>query len=274
LYLLLIQKFNGPSQQANDPAVPKSKPKDSQEFNQARAKIRSSKSMHLGLAQYKARADTNELRRVLPALVEHPAYRSLFWPVPVPRSYNLLGGGGIPVQTSFQRELLWCVQTLLPHASMIQEFVVYKRDFEESFLRGNPERTFLALEAVERKFGVSLWLAEATIHYLQTFKSDSAQKGFADSIAVIRCKYQRTAALSPRWGDSFGNGLKKEIKDERTVTLGYGDTALRLGYLLRPIGLAFRDSTSKDEPQQQYWESAARRQFLLCGNNAMPRRRR
>jgi hypothetical protein len=168
------------------PPLPKSKnvKKYSQEFVRARAQIAAEGSIHRGLARYKLRANLDELRRVLPIFLEHPAYRSLIWPRPAPRSYNLLGAGGLPVLAGFQRELVWSVHALVPHATIISEFIRIKADFEESFLRGDEEKVRIILTDVERRFGVSLWLAEATINTLQTFRGYSAQQEFSDSIAI------------------------------------------------------------------------------------------
>jgi hypothetical protein len=156
------------------------------EFDRARAEIRGAKSVHRGLAKYKSTANLGEMRRVLPDLVRHPGYRSLLWPNPTPKSYNLLGGGGIPVLTDFNRELLWCVQTLLPHVHIIREFLKQKSLIEEAFLRGDAEAVATLLKHTEGQFGVSLWLAETTINYLQTFKSYNQQREFTDAITVIQ----------------------------------------------------------------------------------------
>ncbi|MDN4988385.1 hypothetical protein QY049_35045 [Bradyrhizobium sp. WYCCWR 13022] len=141
-----------------------------QELNRARAQITAAGGIHKGLARYKHTADIGEMRRILPLLVDHPAYRGVFWPDPMPRSYSRLGAGGIPALAGFERELIWCVQTLLPYARLISDFIAEKRRFEEALLRGDQENVWRLLEEIERRFGVSLWLAEANINALQTFK--------------------------------------------------------------------------------------------------------
>ncbi|WP_339027871.1 hypothetical protein WI604_23450 [Bradyrhizobium symbiodeficiens] len=155
-------------------------------LNRVRAQLTKVGSIHRGLANYKISAEVGELRKILPLLLEHPAYRSFFWPAPTPRSYNSLGAGGIPSLATFERELVWCVQTLLPYADVISNFVQSKRRFEEAFLKGDQSEVWAMLELIERQFGVSLWLAEANINALQSFKGYSAQQEYANAIARTR----------------------------------------------------------------------------------------
>jgi len=153
-----------------------------QEFERVRATIRSARNSYTGLARFKLKADPNQLRRLLPLFLKAPAYRQLIWPIPKPTSYHQLGGGGIPSYGSFENELIWTCRCLHIHSSAISEFLRAKDDYEHLFLTGKEFDLRKSLDEIEKKFGVSVWLAEAKINLLQRFEGFEAQRDFCDTL--------------------------------------------------------------------------------------------
>lgn len=156
------------------------------EFTRLRAQIRIARNVYTGLAQFKRDADVAQVRRLLPLLLSYPGYRKVFWPFPLPKSYGQLGAGGVPLITKFAREFVWTIQCLLPYCETISSFLEYKRLYENHLLMGDVDSITRVLSEIEEKFGVSLWLAEARINFLQTFRGYDEQVKFADELAVRR----------------------------------------------------------------------------------------
>ncbi|OSJ19667.1 hypothetical protein BSR47_01800 [Bradyrhizobium canariense] len=136
------------------------------------------------MAQFKRDADVAKVRRLLPLLLKYPGYRKVFWPFPLPKSYGQLGAGGIPLITTFAREFVWSIQCILPYADTISSFLSYKSRYESHLLKGDVDSITSVLAEIEQKFGVSVWLVEARINFLQTFRGYDEQVKFADNLAI------------------------------------------------------------------------------------------
>ena len=135
-----------------------------------------------GLAAFKLTEDVARFRRLMPHALAHRVYRQLIWPNEVPKSAGDLWRGGIPVQSSFEAELEWTVQSLLVQSVKIAEFLQFKQTCERLYLMSESERLLGLLDEIEKKFGISLWLIEAKINAIQAASGLVAQREYASSI--------------------------------------------------------------------------------------------
>jgi hypothetical protein len=159
-------------------------------FAKARAQITRSKSLIRGLSSYRIGATPEELRATVPEFLKHPSYRSLIWASPTPKSFDQLGFGGLLGIGSFEVELEWLVQVLLPHADLINEFLSIRRQAEQYTLVGDRDNLVSLLNNARSCLGVSLWFVEAWINCLQSFEGYKAQREFSKGLLS-------TAKLNP-----------------------------------------------------------------------------
>ena len=156
------------------------------ELATARSKIRSRRTPQDGLSYYKTGSSVDELERVLPRLIAHPAYKRIFWPHPFPRKLEHLGARSLRGYYSFEKELTWLVHTVLPHAERIQEFLNERRRFGRTLLLSSEGLILDHLNRMEESFGHSLWLTAARINFLRSFVEWETEREFADSIIKNR----------------------------------------------------------------------------------------
>lgn len=156
------------------------------EFNRVRAQIRAEKNIYYGLSRFKATAEEGQLRRLLPIFVQHPGYRALTAGIFRPISYGQLGAGGNPNFGQAGNEIIWSVECLRPHGQNISSFLRMKEDHDQALLEGDVNRVEELLKNIEELSGVSLWLAEATINFLQRFHGYRQQREFADRVQATK----------------------------------------------------------------------------------------
>ena len=111
-------------------------------------------------------------------LWSHPAYKSVVWPSPFPRTWNTFSDRTFRAYLSFEKELDWTAHALLAQATAINEFLRLKAQFDSALFVGDLPMAKVLLDTIEDQFGLSVWLAEARIACLQMTAGFKAQKEF------------------------------------------------------------------------------------------------
>jgi hypothetical protein len=100
-----------------------------------------------------------------------------------PTSYAmLLRGSSILEPLEITQELLWTTQRLVSHASQINHYLDLKHSFENSFQKGDLATSELILDTIEADLGVSFFLIESRLAFLQLSKGLEAQKRYLNRI--------------------------------------------------------------------------------------------
>lgn len=139
-------------------------------FVKARAEIRNHGNIRTGLSYYKSSGDPSEFSETIPQFLANPTYKLLIWSQPFPKDVSTLTRPGLVNQATFKRELTWTVQVLLPFTKQISEFLVMRADFERELLRGDRNKIDKILNEIQSQFGLSFWLIESRINYLQAYE--------------------------------------------------------------------------------------------------------
>lgn len=110
----------------------------------------------------KANSTPAELFERFPKLINEPKRLLPFHGEPFPQAYKDMFGiqaAGAPVGPV--NEVVWAVCRCLLHSDAIAEYVAARNKFESSMLLSRFENAAQSLISHERRFGVSLWLAQA-----------------------------------------------------------------------------------------------------------------
>ena len=100
----------------------KSESSSNGEFARARALIQKKGNIRNGLAILRHNYNPEQLLRLAPIFAAHPAYRSLVWANPFPKSFETLPKQGMPYYEGISTEIAWAAGVLLPYASKIEKF--------------------------------------------------------------------------------------------------------------------------------------------------------
>ena len=190
----------------------------SAEFNRLRAEITRAGNIFTGVASFKQTSDVGRIRKLLPELLKHPAYRQIIWPNAKPISPKQLISAGLPCFCSFEIEAEWMIQTLIVQSDTINCFIHAKARCEALYLLGDTAALLEELDRFEEKFGFSLWLAESRINALQLQSGFSAQKEYTSAIASDRSIYYLSryliSWLSFRSEENLSSAEFKRLVDE------------------------------------------------------------
>lgn len=132
----------------------------------------------------------NVRRLAAPAILEEcikpclaiPAYRASFVQSPFPKTYSSIKPQRpfAPISPAFDFE--WTSIILAHFIDELVGFVELRDRFYDTMLLDQPESASEILDAIEEKFGVSLWIISARIALLQASMGVTAQKEFLESL--------------------------------------------------------------------------------------------
>lgn len=126
------------------------------ELARARALITNQGNVRAGLMLYKDRAPSDELRRVLPRLLEISAYRKIVWTNAKPKSPAELRQPGLSGHTNYLREVEWLSNSLIGYSSDINVFLSLVERYETSFLFGNRDECNAIFREVEQEYSIMM----------------------------------------------------------------------------------------------------------------------
>lgn len=99
-----------------------------------------------------------------------------FYGTPTPKSYRELGHGNLYYPRSVDNEINWTILSIRDHKEEIQEFVLVKALFEESFLLGDYSKADSIITTFKNKYGLSIWYIEAKFLLLEYQNKSDQQK--------------------------------------------------------------------------------------------------
>ncbi|PPD10302.1 MAG: hypothetical protein CTY36_00475 [Methylocystis sp.] len=140
--------------------------------------------MFSGIDDYRENLDLRAIATSVATLATHPAYKSVIWPSPFPRDWDAFSERGFRAYLAFENELEWASHALLAQADMINAFLPLKAQFDTAILTGDFPAAKTVLDAIEERFGLSVWLAEARLSYLQMTAGFKAQREFTRQITA------------------------------------------------------------------------------------------
>lgn len=190
----------------------------SAEFNRLRGEIGRVGSIIAGVADFKQNSDIARIRRLLPELLSHRAYRQIIWQNEKPKSAKQLITGGIPCFCSFETEVEWAAHSLMAQAPTLRQFVAARARCERLYLLGDTATLLEELDAIEAEFGLSLWLIESRINALQLQSGLAAQKEYASGLSSDQSIYVLAryliSWLSFRSEENISAGEFKRLVDD------------------------------------------------------------
>lgn len=113
---------------------------------------------------------------------QYPAKRVRIFPPAKITSYQGLRPRSFLATSNLSKQLRWVTEFVRQHAASVRVFLEMLESYETAFLSGDCKTTKAALDAIEDKTGLSIWLIEARILALQRFEGLEAQKNYCRSI--------------------------------------------------------------------------------------------
>jgi hypothetical protein len=158
------------------------KRRTSPEFEKLRLSIRSSRTPVTALTNFRRFRPPGELLRLGGELATHPAYKSLIWSEPFPKTLQRIPKSTFPYYLDFQRELAWTTSLLATASQQIAAFVHERENVEALFLSGDLDALNNKLSCLETQFGVCLWLIENRINHAHLVGGTTAVNQFTSKL--------------------------------------------------------------------------------------------
>ncbi|MDO7887607.1 hypothetical protein Q5H89_19720 [Hymenobacter sp. CA2-7] len=102
--------------------------------------------------------------------------------IPFPKTYSEINSSTRINFVSFKRDTSWCCSVFTVFCEKINIFIKYSQAFEKCMLFGNYEEAGNLLNTIEAELGVSVWLINKKIAYLQYTKGLESQKKYSNTI--------------------------------------------------------------------------------------------
>jgi hypothetical protein len=116
------------------------------------------------------------LRKVLP--INNPVFGPAF-----PREYSeLCNWDSVYAVRSFENEIIYLATELKSFSQILNDFLSYEKKYNKAVLQNQLQDARSILDAIEEKFGVSLWLLENRLATTEMLEGLDAQKAFAQTL--------------------------------------------------------------------------------------------
>ena len=134
------------------------------------------------IAKFKKSTKSGEVVKYAHKLHELESLAPIFYRNPWPKTYadilKVYRLWALPEEKQF----LWSAAEVRVFAKEISEFLDFERNFERWLYLGQYEKAREVLEAVHKRFGISLWYFENMIGVMEVSQGVEAQKAFASEI--------------------------------------------------------------------------------------------
>ncbi len=103
-----------------------------------------------------------------------------------PRTIKDLCRDSVLNAVSFEREVAWAAAVIQQNGATLSAFVEAATNYEKALVGETPAECEGLLDAIERRFGFSLWTIEARLALLQLTRGLEGQKAYASSVFASR----------------------------------------------------------------------------------------
>ena len=170
-----------------------------EEFNKARATIRSSKNQAHAFIEFRVNASAAVLTKVGREFALHPSYKRQTWAVPFPKSLEQIPHRTYPYYLGEIKEIAWLTSILRAYGGQISEFVKLRSEVEAQFLLGNMSRVDSLLSSIEKEWGVSIWLVSQRINYHQVVGGLAARNIYLRNLLSLSDQIPKPIAFAIVW---------------------------------------------------------------------------
>jgi hypothetical protein len=215
----------------------KAKASDSTEFLrlvQRFSRINSWREANLleGVSKARVLTKPDKYIGIVRELAKKSSYSNLFSPLKFPASYRdyTLTKVYINPQTD-EQAMMWVACVLAEHKEKLKKFIAEKSEFEALLWHGHYDDAKTKLEAIERDFGVSLWLISRKIILLN---------------------------------NSLGVAEQKKYLSDVVSTPGINPLAAVTAYYISMLCEEGRSTDQLEEELAQSWENPLFKDFTIC----------
>src|SRR6266478_2505306 len=143
-------------------------------------RVRASRDPHRTLSAQRQSLSDTSYGPLLLAIKGNPFVASRALPRPYPTTVSQLHSFRLFSALDEGRELLWTAELLGQERARLTEFAALRDSFERAVLTDDLSECAVLLDAIEARFGVSLWLLSRRIHVLQLSGGLEAQKQYTE----------------------------------------------------------------------------------------------
>ncbi len=147
--------------------------------------LHSHRNLRAGLSIARDKTDARVYPRIVSDLSKQKIYANLLVGNAFPENFSRFQLKDRLQRTSTEKEFIWTASVLSVFLPQLQQFVKLKLHYEIAFADGNFSQAATALDSIESKLGVSLWLIANRLQLLQLQSGLKAQKDYLEQTITV-----------------------------------------------------------------------------------------